>query len=358
MLHNLFGSSKMLLVHLNFAKGFRGGERQTQLLIEELSKLGLKQKLIVRKGSELTQRCEQIKNLETLEIDKPYILHISAIKGASLLHAHETKAAQFAYFAHLLTSVPYIITRRVDNPIKNNFLNKKIYTNAAKVVALSRAIESEILKVAPKAKTQIIPSAFTNAALHLDKVDAIKKRFEGKYLVGNVGALDDGHKGQSYLIEVAKAVESSHPDIHFIFVGRGQDEAKLKEQAKGLTNVTFEGFVNNVNDYISSFDLFVFPSNNEGLGSILLDVMQLGTPIIASEVGGIVDIIDDGINGLLTPVKDSTAIQEALLELYNDKEKAKTLAANAKKNIHNYCAATMALRYQTIYNEVKKNNDI
>ncbi len=352
MLHNLFGSSKMLLVHLNFAKGFRGGERQTQLLIEELSKLGLKQKLIVRKGSELIKRCEHIKNLEIIAINKPYILYINAIKEASLLHAHETKAAQFAYFAHLLTSVPYIITRRVDNPIKNNFLNKKIYTNAAKVIALSRAIESEILKIAPKAKTQIIPSAFTNAALHLDKVDAIKKRFTGKYLVGNVGALDDGHKGQSYLIEVAKAVESSHPDIHFIFVGRGQDEAKLKEQAKGLTNVTFEGFVNNVNDYISSFDLFVFPSNNEGLGSILLDVMQLDTPIIASEVGGIIDIIQNDFNGLLTPVKNSVALQESILHLYNNHDKASTLATNAKKNINNYSPTNMALQYQKIYNSI------
>ena len=347
-----------LICHLNFAKGFRGGERQTQLLIEELSKIGLKQRLIVRKGSELTQRCEQIKELEIVEIDKPYILHITAIKGASLLHAHETKAAQFAYFVNLFMSIPYVITRRVDNPIKHNFLNTKIYTNAAKVVALSRAIESEIFKIAPKAQTEIIPSAYTNAALHLDKVDAIKKRFTGKYLVGNVGALDDGHKGQSYLIEVAKAVENSHPDIHFIFVGRGQDEAKLKEQAKGLTNVTFEGFVDNVNDYISSFNLFVFPSNNEGLGSILLDVMQLNTPIIASEVGGIVDIIDNGNNGLLTPAKNSQAIQKALLELYNDREKANQLATNAKENIERYSAVNMALQYQKIYNEVQRNNDI
>jgi len=347
-----------LICHLNFAKGFRGGERQTQLLIEELARLGFKQQLILRKGSELIKHCENIKNLEIIAINKPYILHMSAIKGASLLHAHETKAAQFTYFVNLFMSIPYVITRRVDNPIKHNFLNRKIYTNAAKVVALSRAIESEILKIAPKAQTEIIPSAYTNAALHLDKVDAIKKRFTGKYFVGNVGALDDGHKGQSYLIEVAKVVENSHPDIHFIFVGRGQDEAKLKEQAKGLTNVTFEGFVDNVNDYISSFDLFIFPSNNEGLGSILLDVMQLGTPIIASEVGGIVDIINNGSNGLLTPAKNSQAIQKALLELYNDREKANQLATNAKENIEYYSAVNMALQYQKIYNKVQKNDDI
>ncbi|SFV67350.1 glycosyl transferase, group 1 [hydrothermal vent metagenome] len=344
----------MLLVHCNFAKGFRGGERQTQLLIETLAKAGWRQKLILRKDSQLTKRCKNIKNLEIIEISKPYILHLDAIKGASLLHAHETKAAQFAYFAHIVTSIPYIITRRVDNPIKNNFLNRKIYADATKVIALSRAIEKEILKVTPNAKTAIIPSAYTNATVDKECVNAIKKRFAKKYLVGNIGALDDKHKGQSYLIEVAKAVAHSHPDIHFLFVGNGQDEAKLKAQAKELQNVTFEGFVENVNDYISSFDLFVFPSNNEGLGSILLDVMQLETPIIASEVGGIVDIIQDKENGLLTPVKDSSAIQEALLELYNNKEKAKRLATNAKKSIHNYSATAMMQHYQKIYNRLKR----
>ena len=347
-----------IICHLNFAKDFRGGERQTLLLIEELSKLELKQKLIVRKASELIKRCKHIKNLEIVEINKPYILYLYKVKDSSIFHAHETKAAQFAYFANMLTSIPYIITRRVDNPIKNNFLNRKIYTNARKVIALSKAIKSEILKIAPQAKIQIIPSAFTNAVLHAEKVNAIKKRFQGKYLVGNIGALDDKHKGQSYLIQVAKEVATSHPDIHFIFVGRGQDEEKLKEQAKDLTNITFEGFVDNVNDYISSFDLFVFPSNNEGLGSILLDVMQLGTPIIASKVGGIIDIIDNETNGILTPIKNSKALQEALLNLYNNKEKAENLTKNAKKNINNYSARNMALQYQKIYDEAERKHDI
>ena len=348
----------MLLTHLNFAKGFRGGERQTQLLIEQLSQLGLTQRLLVRKGSKLTQRCKAIKNLAIIEISKPYIFHLRHIKESTLLHAHETKAAQFAYFANKLTGTPYIITRRVDNAIKNNFLNAKIYTNAAVVVALSNAIKDEILKVAPNAAVEIIPSAFTNAVVDKEKLNAIKKRFEGKYLIGNVGALDDGHKGQSYLIEAAKELEKSHPDIHFIFVGSGQDEEKLKTQAQGVTNVTFEGFVDNVNDYISSFDLFVFPSNNEGLGSILLDVMQLNVPIIASGVGGIVDIIQDQQNGLLTPPRDPQSIKESILSLYNDKEKAVSLAKNAKNNIEKYSAQNMALAYQKIYNKVQSQNDI
>jgi glycosyltransferase involved in cell wall biosynthesis len=344
----------MLLAHINFAKGFRGGERQTQLLIEQLAQLGLKQKLLVRKGSQLTKRCQKIENLEIIEIAKPYILHLKHITNATLLHAHETKAAQFAYFANRLTAIPYIITRRVDNPIKNNFLNKKIYSNAAVVVALSRAIKDEILKVAPNAVVEVIPSAFTDAAINEEKSALIKKRFKGKYLIGNVGALDDGHKGQSHLIKVAKELEKSHPNIHFIFVGSGQDEEKLKTQAQGLNNVTFEGFVNNVNDYINSFDLFVFPSNNEGLGSILLDVMQLSVPIVASNVGGIPDIIIDNKNGLLTPPANSDALKQKILDLYADKEKSSQLASAAKTNIEKFSPSAMRDSYFTIYQKIEK----
>jgi glycosyltransferase involved in cell wall biosynthesis len=342
----------MFITHLNFAKGFRGGERQTQLLIEQLALSGYKQQLILRKGSQLTQRCADIKNLEIIEISKPYILHLKEIKNATLLHAHETKAAQFAYFAHLFLHIPYIVTRRVDNPIKNNFLNKNIYSNAAHVVALSHAIKKEILQVAPKANVSVIPSAFTNKEVHQEQVRAIKKRFEGKYLIGNVGALDDRHKGQSHIIKVAKILEKSHPNIHFLFVGSGQDEEKLRTQAQALTNVSFEGFVNNVNDYISSFDLFVFPSNNEGLGSILLDVMQMSVPIIATKVGGIPDIITDNTNGILVPPADNKAIKESILLLYNNKDKAAQLADTARKNIDRFSPHAMADAYRALYKKV------
>lgn len=348
----------MLITHLNFAKGFRGGERQTQLLIEELSQLHYKQKLLVRKGSELTKRCKDIQNLEIIEISKPYIFSLAQIKGTTLLHAHETKALQFAYFANLLQKIPYIVTRRVDNQISKNFLNSKMYTRAFIAVALSNAIKKEILKVAPDAKIKVIPSAFTNTSVNHKSVKAIKSRFDGKFLIGNIGALDDKQKGQSYLIEAAKMLEKSHPDIHFLFIGKGEDEEKLKAQAKLLTNVTFEGFVNNVNDYISSFDLFVFPSNNEGLGSILLDVMQQQVPIIATNVGGIPDIIENEKNGLLIPAKNPNAIKESILRLYNDAIFAEQLAKNAYKDIDKYSTQNMSSAYTKIYETVKINNGI
>lgn len=340
-----------IITHANFAKGFRGGERQTQLLIEQLSLHGYKQKLLVRKNSELTKRCRDIKNLEIIEISKPYILHLNKIKNNSIIHAHETKALQFAYFANILKKTPYIVTRRVDNALKTNFLNTLMYTNAKTSVALSKAIEKEILRVAPKATTKIIPSAFSDIKINNENVSIIKTRFDKKFLIGHVGALDDKHKGQSIIIDIAKKLQTSHPNIHFLLVGGGCDEERFKEMAKELTNITFEGFVNNVNDYIKCFDMFVFPSRNEGLGSTLLDVMNIGAPIIASRVGGIPDIIEDKENGLLFDINNPSELEKLIITLYTDKEKMDFLVSNAKKTVQIYSAKNMAETYIKIYEE-------
>ncbi len=338
-----------IITHLNFAKGFRGGERQTQLLIEELSHQNYQQKLIVRKGSQLTSRCQDIKNLEIIEISKPYIFHLNAIKNSSILHAHETKALQFAYFAHLLTKVPYIVTRRVDNAIKKNFLNNLMYKNAKTTVALSLAIKDTIVKVSSSSNITIIPSAFTDTKIDKIKALKIKKRFLSKFLIGHIGALDDRHKGQSIIIELAKRVELSYPSIHFILVGGGDDELMLKEMAKNLKNITFEGFVNNVNDYISIFDIFLFPSRNEGLGSILLDVINNNVPIVASNVGGIPDIIEDKKNGLLFDISDIANLEKIIIDLSKNQEKREQLTLNAKQKIDKYSVKNMTKSYISLY---------
>ena len=339
------------IVHLNFAKGYRGGERQTQLLIEELSRRGFQQKIFTRKNSPLAQRLNDVKNLEIISVSKPYVLHMPNSKEAHMVHAHETKAAQVAYFIHLRYKIPYLVTRRVNNPIKNNFFNQNIYNNSKYTVVLSNAIKETTLKLSKQINIKIIPSAYTQLVTHPEKIKQIKKRFKNKFLIGHIGELDNSDKGQYYLIEAMKKLQTNYPNIHLILLGKGKDKDKYEEQAKELTNINFEGFVDNVGDYISCFDLFVFPSLNEGLGSILLDVIQAKVPIVASNVGGIPDIIQHKENGLLFSPKNSQAIAQAIEELYHSKSKRVSLSENAYKNIENYSFSTMTDKYIELYEE-------
>ncbi len=196
------------IVHLNFAKGYRGGERQTQLLIEELAHRGYHQKIITRKKSELALRLSVVKNLEIVTVSKPYIFHLHEIKNAHIFHAHETKAAQVAYLLNLLYKVPYFITRRVNNPISDNFFNKNIYSKSSCTIVLSNAIKNTSLKLSKNIHTKVIPSAYTQLTSNKEEIKKIKQRFNAKFLIGNIGELDNSDKGQYYLIEAMKKIQN------------------------------------------------------------------------------------------------------------------------------------------------------
>ena len=243
------------ITHLNFASGFRGGERQTTLLIQQLAARGEHQVLVTRLDSEIARRCQGIKNLEIIKVARPYIRAHKELKHSHILHAHETKGAQVAMLMNKLYSIPYIVTRRVDNPIKDNFFTRAMYNNASYCIALSNAIKQIILQKSTKANVRVIPSAQTDFAVDADNVAKISKRFEGKFLIGNIGELENTHKGQDYLIKAIQRIAKEEPNIHFIFLGKGIDADRYKSMTADLNNVTFEGFVNK--KYFKTF-MFVF----------------------------------------------------------------------------------------------------
>jgi len=337
------------IAHLNFAKGFRGGERQTMLLIEELALRGHRQVLFTRVQSELAIRCKVVKNLKIIKLAKPYIGSFSKFKEIDIIQAHETKAAQVAFLINKMIGTPYVVTRRVDNSIKDNFFNRAIYTRALAVVALSRAIEKEVLAVAPSACIQLIADSRTLFSIDSQKSHSIKARFAGKFLIGNIGELDNSHKGQGYLIDAIIKLAAEHPDIHCVFLGKGKDLENYKEQSKQVDNITFAGFVDNVGDYIDCLDLFVFPSISEGLGSILLDVMAQKVPIIACHAGGIPDVLTHDKTALLIPSKNSDAIYQAIVALYTDKQRREAFAAEAFNQSHQYHPRVIADQYLAVY---------
>src|SRR5688572_15564721 len=109
------GLSEVRIAHVNLARGFRGGERQTQLLITALSELGLQQILVARFDSPLLQ-IRDVPGLKFYPVSKPYWKHVPGLRGLrpDLLHAHDAKAAQWSLLNHCFSSTPYVITRRMD----------------------------------------------------------------------------------------------------------------------------------------------------------------------------------------------------------------------------------------------------
>jgi len=339
--------------HINLARGFRGGERQTELLITQLWRRGdIRQKAIVRNDSPLLPRLRRLDGLEVVPVGKPYIRHTRLIKDCSLIHVHEAKAGQFAYLATRMYKRPYLITRRVPNPLKANPLTRRVYAEASRIVALSGAIRKGLVDYDPFLDPVVIPSMVASLPADSESAAEIRARYRDKFLVGHAGALVNHHKGQQYIVEAAALIRQVFPQIHFLLLGRGKDEHWLKSMAAELENLEFLGFVENVGDYLAAFDLFVFPSLQEGLGSVLLDAMHFGLPVVASEVGGIPDIIAHGENGLLVPPADSRALAEAIVYLYKNSKMRRQLSDNAYSASRGYHPEALALQYFRLYQEI------
>jgi L-malate glycosyltransferase len=142
----------------------------------------------------------------------------------------------------------------------------------------------------------------------------------GAPVVGNVAALVP-HKGQRHLIEAARLVVHDMPDVRFVILGEGELRETLERQVHEhhlQKHVLLPGFRTDVVGCIKGFDLFAMSSVTEGLGTSLLDAMACARPIVATTAGGIPEIVEDGVNGLLVPPRDHTAMARAILRMLED----------------------------------------
>jgi glycosyltransferase involved in cell wall biosynthesis len=146
-------------------------------------------------------------------------------------------------------------------------------------------------------------------------------------------------------------MKDTHPEFQFLLVGGGDDEAMLRDLAGDLPNISFEGWSDKVGNYLAAFDLFILPSNKEGIGGILLDAMDRALPLIASRVGGLPEIVRDGDNGLLIDPRSPDQLEQAILRLYQNPDLRRSMGARGREFSRDFTADAMAARYLELYRQ-------
>lgn len=340
----------MKVAHVNLARGFRGGERQTVLTIRALEKLGCEQVLVCRSDSPMRNKLIDVKNLKVCSANHQLAGHFK-IGNVDIVHAHDAKGVHWAYIHKRLFCSPYLITRRINSPVKDKFFNDITYGQSSSIVAVSESVRKLIEKRFLR-NVDVIHDASSDVVLSSDFCSDILKPYSGFFLIAHAGALVDRDKGQELIIESARKLNKKYSDMVFFMFGEGADECRLKEISRDLNNVLWLGFKENIQDYLGCMDLFVFPSRNEGLGSVLLDVMNLNIPIVATNVGGIPDIIKDHKTGLLIQPNSPEALAEAIEALYLDADLRKKLVSGAEEFVKNYSPEVMAGKYLSLYKRV------
>lgn len=348
----------MHITHVNLARGFRGGERQTELLIKTLAEQAsneITQTLVCRRDSPMRQHLQGVARLNFQSANHQLAGHLrlgeTQLGNTHLVHAHDAKGVHWAYLHYRLTGTPYLITRRVDSPVKRKWFNQQCYSHASARVALSQVIK-RLLEDNQWGNVTLIPSAYARLAPSPEATNSFRDGFAHKFLVGHAGAVVDRHKGQRVILQAAQKLAKKAPDIQFIFLGDGEDAETLKNEFSSLNNVSWLGFKSNIADYLAGLDVFAFPSRNEGLGSVLLDVMQLGVPVIATQVGGIPDIVKHEQTGLLIPSGDADALANGIMRLRQDVALRQRLVQEATERLDHYSPQSMTASYRHLYQTI------
>ncbi|MBT5305257.1 MAG: glycosyltransferase [Candidatus Scalindua sp.] len=179
------------------------------------------------------------------------------------------------------------------------------------------------------------------------------------FIVGAIGRLST-EKGFKYLIEAVSLLVEKGVDIKLVIIGEGnkRPELKLKIEELNLSDkVLIPGYRNSANQYLPFFDLFVLSSLTEGLPITLLEAMQSKIPIIATNVGGIPEVLVNGNAGILSPPSSTNSLAKGIYSLYKDGNLSKELAAKAWQIVmKEYTSSRMAQQYCDIYNKILNLN--
>lgn len=337
------------VTHVNFANGFRGGERQTLNLIEGLTTKGTPQLLVCRAGSELQARAQAI-GCATRGLAHPLLGHLR-VAPTALIHAHEARAVYWAALERTLRGTPYLITRRIPNAPSNSAVNRYVHRRAAERVSVSSHVAQRLGVSSGRSSLTILDSC---SALPVDpaKTAALRTFFGPGPVIGHVGALQDHHKGQSVLIHAFLRLARTRPDARLVLVGEGPDRAWLERLASGDQRIVFAGFQPSVGDWFAAFDVFAFPSREEGLGSSVLDAMLMGIPVMSSTAGGLPELSAGHLNSIMVQGFDPSDWAIALDHLLGDPDIRTRLVENAHRFARAHDVEAMTSSYAAVYREV------
>ena len=238
---------------------------------------------------------------------------------------------------------------------------KLLVNSSSKTIPISSATLKACLdEGVQKDKLERIPFGVDTNFFRPIKVDKDKKTFQ----ILTVGYLIE-RKGFKYLIEAMKEILRKHENVKLKIVGSGPLEKPIKKLIKELKLESTIEIISNVPDtglleLYNLSDLFVLPSmvdtegNTEGLGVVLLEAMACKLPVIGSNIGGIPDIVHDGVNGFLVPEKDSEKISTAITKLIENDEMRENFAINGYEMVKGYYSwELIAKEYINIYSTIK-----
>ena len=208
-----------------------------------------------------------------------------------------------------------------------------------KVLTVSFDIQKNLSHKIDSARLETIHNAINPADLKVTKESTeLRKEFgvgKDESIIGTAGRMVPV-KGYDLLLDAAALILKRKPTVRFLLAGEGPQRTELEQKAKAMgfsEQIQFVGFRDDIIDFINCLDLFIMSSYHEGIPMVLLEAMVLRKAIVATAVGGINEIIENGVSGLLVKSGNAEAFAEACIRVLDDAGTRSELETGAAKRI-------------------------
>lgn len=281
-----------------------------------------------------------------------------------LLCTHGFKANVVGYFAARRTKTTHVAFLRgwtAENIriILYEKMERYALSRAPLVVCVSQKQAEQVARLRKsRSKPIVVPNAMLppwSRPMERDHVTRAGLGIpENAFVFGSVGRLS-AEKGHRFMIsafrEVSEGLKSGRP-LELIVVGDGREHGPLERQAAEMgirDRVRFTGFQGNPGEWMKLFDCMIQPSLTEGTPNSVLEAMCLGVPVIATAVGGVPDLIADGVNGLLAPPRDAAALAAMMRRAVLDPELCARLSRAAEVTAGVYSPEVQQRKLMAVY---------
>lgn len=354
-----------MVLHVDTERGWRGGERQALWLAQGLASLGDGSIVAARAGEPLAERADAA-GLSVIHVTASFGADPRAAwqlrrairrHDADIVHAHTAHAATLGALATLGTTVPLVVSRRVDFPLRTGPGSRWKYGRARVIIAISQAVAEVVGRAKLSVPVVVIPDGTdvrrqrepaTPEALAQLGVAA------GAPLVVQVSQLVP-HKDPLTFVRAVAHAWKRNPRLRALLVGDGplREAVDAEIRALGIQDVLrATGYRDDADRLLAAADVVSLSSREEGMGSVLLDAIVFGRPVVATRAGGIPEVVRHGETGLLVPVGEHEALGSAMYTLLADRSLATRMGAAARARAPEFSVQAMTMRTRELYERV------
>ena len=293
--------------------------------------------------------------------------HLAEVR-ADVVHAHMYRAETVAARAVIALGEagqrrPYLVATAHSSRVRSEADHRallELTPNFDRLIAVSKASEAKLIA---EGRAVLVPVSLIYNGVDLQRYDhqeaccTLPDEYgmePGSQIVGVVARLEP-EKGHPTLLEAWPGVIRAVPDVYLLIVGEGSRRDALEAQARELRiahRVVFTGRRDDIPAVTAALDVAVLPSYREAQGLTILEAMALSRPVVASNVGGIPEMVEDGVTGLLVEPRDAQGLTTALVRLLTDHPYADTLGRAGHDLVHDrFCIELMVQAVESIYDE-------